>query len=472
MLVGAAALACGEPAVEVVVPPGPAVASAGPGEVAAAVPEPAAPPGCAELAATAATSPEDAALLVWTCPEVKAGPAVLRGALLQAGSPAEAAALLPRLAGAPDLAGLARLAALDRAAALPGELPDPVTAPVSPVTEAVIAGAVRAIGAHTASGLNHEQRTRAMAYLARTYHEALAQLGLPQGQPLPPFARLLAGRFLHFGRSFCQMYWQRRVAGLEGLFAATEGQLMRVMLALEATPHTADDALLAVERQRARRYLQGGGVAERLKSKGVTESPAELLPIVNEFDRLVDHGFVELAIQRALFLAGEQPVGFGVAPVAEVLVELLSERDLGEFRALLDRRIAEARALQPPPPEHGAKALPPRRKFGWTDAAEVAGAARRWLAEAQQASGFARRHALARAILLLRDRPDATRSLLREILPSKGPGIALGIELLESVDGDSLAWLRLRAAASGATSDVAIRRTFALASRDAGLLPR
>lgn len=472
-----AGLACGgSPAVEVIEPAAPvpsARAPAGPEIEADAEPGP--EPGavalasdCAALAGAAAAIPEDAALLVWICPEVQAGRGALRGALLQAGSPAEAAALAPRLAAAPDLAGLARLVALDRAGALPAEAPDPATASVSPIDDAVLAGVVRAVGSQTAPGLSHEQRVRAMAYLARAHHEALAQLGLPSGQPLPPFARLLAGRFLHFGRMFCAMYWQRRVAGLESLFAATEGQLIRTVLALEQSPHAGDDALLAVERQRARRHLQGGGVAERLKGRGVAESPGELLALPHELDRLLDHGFVELAIQRALFLAGEQPQGLGVAPVAELLREGLAQRDLGEYGALLDRRVADARALQPPPPEEGARALPGRQALAWPDAGKVARAAEGWLAAAAGASGLPRRHGLGRAALLLRDRPDAARELLRRA--RGGTGAALALEVLDRLDGEGLAWLR--SAAAAASGEEKVRRAFALASRDAGLQPR
>lgn len=477
-----AALACGgPPAVEVIAAPTPAAAprdAAGPAALAdegvAAPFDPAAElkaeplplADCASLAARAASSPPDAALLPWLCPEAQVSRGALRGALLLAGSPAEAAALAPRLTAAPELAGLARLAALARGGALPAEAPDPVTTPVSPIDDAVLAGVVRAIGAQTAPGLTHDQRTRAAAFLARAHNEALAQLGLPPGQPLPPFARLLAGRALHFGRSFCQMYWQRRVAGLEGIFAAAEGELLRVMLALEGSPHAGDDALLAVERQRARRHLQGGGVAERFKARGAAESPTDLLPLPHEFDRLLDHGMVELAIQRALFLAGEPPQPFGLAAMTELLREGLARRDLGEFEALLKQQIAEARALQPPPPEQGARALPARRPLAWPDAGKVADAAAGWLHAAEGAAGLARRHALGRALILLRERPDASRELIRR----GATGAAMARSLLDLHDGEGLTWLR--GATAAASGDAATRRAFALASRDAGLLPR
>jgi hypothetical protein len=319
---------------------------------------------------------------------------------------------------------------------------------------------------------------RATAYLARVHHEALLQLGAAE-PPLSPFARVLAGRFLHHGRELCRMYWQRRVAGLEGLFTATEAALAATVVALERTPHAVDDALLAVERQRSRRHLQGPGVAERLaRSAGPT--PAELLPLPHEFDRLLDHGFVELAVQRLLFLGGE-PGGLGLGPAVEFLRGVVAPaapgaRDLREYAATLERRISEARALVPPPPEHG-RGLPARVPLPWPDADAAAGAAARWLDTAADRTDLTRRHALARAALLLHDRPDAARVLLARQLaaaPRDPARVGLLLDLLARHDDDSLAALRLRAAADPTppTGDAAVRRAFARASREAGLLPR
>ena len=179
---------------------------------------------CDALLAAAALQPPDAAILLELCPDASTTPAILRNALVMADSPAAAAALVPRLAAAPDLAGLAQLVALERSTAPLAELPDPASAAVSPITATVLAAVQLAIVQQTQSGLTQDQRTRAVAYLARVHHEALLQLGLAPDQPLPPFARVLAGRFLHFGRELSRMYWQRRVAGLEGLFASTELQ--------------------------------------------------------------------------------------------------------------------------------------------------------------------------------------------------------------------------------------------------------
>ncbi len=442
---------------------------------------------CDQLAAAAATRLEDATVLLELCPEAATTPAILRNALLMVDSPAAAAALLPRLASAPDLAGLARLAAIERTSTpAPRELPDPVSATVSPITDTVLAEIQLAIVQQTASGVSQDQRTRATAYLARVHHEALQQLGLDNlrgnlGDPsLPPFARLLTGRFLHFGRELCRMYWQRRVAGLEALFASTEVALLHAVLALERTPHLADDALLAVEHQRTRRHLQGSGVAERLTRAGAVATPADLLPLLHEFDRLVDHRFVELTLQRALFLAGDPPGAFGLAPVAEWLRAQLADRDLYEYAALLERRIDESRALSPPPPEQGARPLPTRVALTWPTDLDAAAQASAWLDIAVLHDGLTRKHALARAALLLRERPDAAQALLRRELaaidPAPGRSLRLGLvqDLLVRLDDESLAVLRLRVAAAARplTGDDAVRRAFALAARDARLLPR
>ena len=450
--------------------------------VAPAAPPPAAPAAlparietCEQLAAAAAVHPPDAALLLDLCPTTATTPAILRHALLMADSPAAAAALVPRLAAAPDLAGIARLVALDRSPLpAPIDLPDPVAATVSPVTDLVLAAVQRAIVQQTESGLAQDQRTRATAYLARVHHEALLQLGLAD-EPLPPLARVLAGRFLHFGRELCRMYWQRRVAGLEALFASTEAQLLTTVLALERTPHFSADALLAVEHQRTRRHLQGSGVAERLARSG-GPSPAALLPLLHEFDRLFDHRFVELVFQRALFLAGEPPTPYGVAPVAELLRAQLADRDLPEYSELLERRIDETRALSPPPPEQASRPLPPRVPLTWPEDQAVAELAATWLATATSSQGLTRKHALGRATLLLRERPDAARALLRRELdagPARDPlRVGLLLDLLARLGDESLPDLRLRAAAATADNDDSIRRSFALAARDGRLLPR
>lgn len=451
-----------------------------------AAPAPAALPTridtCEQLASAAAVHPPDAAILLDLCPTTPTTPAILRHALLMVDSPAAAAALAPRLAAAPDLAGIARLVALDRSPLpAPLELPDPVSATVSPVTDLVLAAVQRAIVQQTESGLSQDQRTRATAYLARVHHEALLQLGLDHfsdaaaaHEPLPPLARVLAGRFLHFGRELCRMYWQRRVAGLEALFASTELALLRTVLALERSPHLADDALLAVEHQRTRRHLQASGVGERLARGG--GDPTRLLPLLHEFDRLFDHRFVELVFQRALFLAGEPPSPYGVAPVAELLRAALADRDLPEYAALLERRIDETRALDPAPPEQGARPLPPRVPLTWPEDQAIADLAATWLTTAGASEGLTRRHALARAALLLRERPDAARALLRRELaagPARDPlRVGLLLDLLARLADESLPDLRLRVAAATASGDDAVRRDFALAARDARLLPR
>lgn len=483
-----AAAAAAAPSAAPAAPPPSAATPDGQPAAPVALAPPTAITSCEALQAAAARNPADAAIALELCPDAPTTPVILRNALLMADSPAAAAALIPRLGAAPELVGLARLLALDRGGppppAAPLELPDPASAAVSPITDAVLGAVQLAVIQQTQSGLTQDQRTRAVAYLARVHQEALLQLGLVEGQPLPPLARVLAGRFLHFGRELSRMYWQRRVAGLEGLFASTELQLLRLVLALERSPHLADDALLAVEHQRSRRHLQGSGVAERIaKTLGAATpaiSPADLLPLPHEFDRLLDHGFVELVIQRALFLAGEQPGGFGIAPIAEMLRRQLETRDLRAYSATLEARIADARALSPAPPEQGSQILPARVVLAWPGEAAVADEADAWLriADAAGAAELPRRHALARASLLLRDRPDAARVLLRRALDpaaARDPvRVGLLLDLLARLDDESLAGLRLRVAAGPQPplGDDAVRRAHALAARDAGLLPR
>lgn len=435
-----------------------------------AAPVPAEISSCEQLAAAAEVDPADAAVLLGLCPDTPASPVALRHALTLAGSPAAATGLLPRLAGAPDLAGLVKLAGLHASSqGPPATLPDPATATVSPVTEEVLAAVHLAVVQQTAGGVPHDQRTRATAYLARVHHEALLQLGGGGDEPLSPFARVIAGRFVHWGRELCKSYWQRRVAGLEGLFNSTEAQLMRTVVALERTPHAGDDGLLAVERQRARRHLQGAGVKERAAKHG---GEGELLPLPHEFDRLMDQGFVELAIQRGLFLGGEVG-GYGIAAMVELLRGELKRRDLQAYARTLDKRIAEARALVPAPPETG-KPLPGRTTLTWPNEQVTADAASGWLDTADRREGFGRRHALARAVLVLAERPDATRALLGRLLaqvPRDPARVGLVLDLLRRQEDESLAGLRLQVAADP-SGDAGVRRSFALASRDAGLVPR
>jgi hypothetical protein len=92
------------------------------------------------------------------------------------------------------------------------------------------------------------------------------------------------------------------------------------------------------------------------------------------------------------------------------------------------------------------------------------------LQEAEEAQGLIRRHAILRAVLGLRDRPDAARELLRRA-GAGGLASRVARAILDRLDEDSLAGLRVRVA-SGDRGEAQVRRAFALASRDAGLLPR
>ncbi len=453
-----------------------AAAAAAESPEAPSTPVPTAITTCSELAAAAVHDPADAWLLLHLCPDTTASPAVLRQALLMIDSPAAAAAFVPRLAATPDLAGLAKLAALlpPEATTANATLPDPTSAAMSPVTDDVLAAVHLAWVAQTEAGLAHDQRTRATAYLARVHHEALAQLGYASlsDQPLPPFARFLSGRFVHFGRELCSMYWQRRVAGLERLFATTEAQLLTISLNLERTPHLADDALLAVERQRTRRHLQGTGVRDRLaRSDSLQATVDDLLPLTHELDRLLDHGLLELAFQRALYLGATPPNALGLAGVAEFLRAELTNRDLGEYRNLLERRIDETTAQVPPPVQAGP-GLPDRVALGYPATADVVATAMNWWAEAQRAepTSLPQRRALARLVLAVQGRPDASARLLSE--PDIKPLHPVLRDLLARHDSDSLTSLRIAATASGPDHDADVRRQFAVAARAANLQPR
>ena len=130
----------------------------------------------------------------------------------------------------------------------------------------------------------------------------------------------------------------------------------------------------------------------------------------------------------------------------------------------------------PPPPEQASRPLPPRVPLTWPEDQAVAELAATWLATATSSQGLTRKHALGRATLLLRERPDAARALLRRELdagPARDPlRVGLLLDLLARLGDESLPDLRLRAAAATADNDDSIRRSFALAARDGRLLPR
>ena len=436
---------------------------------------------CEALHLRSRSSDADVQLLPRLCPNLVLDRAEARRILLGAGSAERVAEQVRQLDGWPELQGIARLALLDRASmAPPNELPDPATALLTPIDDRLLAAVSLAYALLDRPDLGELDRTRAHAFLARIHIEALHALGLPPGRPLPPLARILAARALHHGRQFCRFYWQRRVAGLERVFADTELELLALLIDLENTPHAGDSGLLAIERQQVREYLERQGphdriaaLARRRPDAGALDTDL-LLPFVHELDRLVDHRLIDMALDRALEQGGD-PGGYGLDPVIAVITEDLRSRDLREYERRLAKRVERARQ-QVPRARHeaGAKELEPELPVEWPSAHEVAAQAHRWLELAQgRPPDFARRHALARARLLLEDRPDALLDLLDvpEGDDAKDPVLAEAapwlLALLDARDTESLASLRIRVAFPPADRDTAIRQAFALATRDA-----
>ncbi len=447
---------------------------------------------CAALHARAASSDADLRLLPELCPNLVLERAEARRVLLGAGDARALAVAIPSLDAWPELQGIARLAARDRAGLPPpSELPDPATALLTPIDDrllAAVAAADESLARDAAPGLDPAgaiaaelARTRAHAFLARIHIEALHALGLPPGRPLPPLARLLAARALHHGRQFCRFYWQRRVAGLERVFADTELELLALLVDLENTPHAGDGGLLVLERQLVREYLERPGTRERIAALARKRPDAGaldtdlLLPFVHELDRLFDHRLIDWALERAL-RKGAETSGYGLDPVIAVVTEDLRARDLREYERRLAKRVEKARANVPRARhEAGPAELEPELPLEWPSAIEVADQAHRWLALAKdRPPDFARRHALARAMQLLDDRPDALLELLDRgpsdaVVASAAPAL---LELLDARDGESLASLRVRVAFGAGDRDARERRAYALATRDALMHPR
>lgn len=444
-------------------------------------------PDCDALARRAERDDVELSLVPLLCPGLTLDHSQLRRVLLSVGSAAAAADVIASLDRDAELQGLARLASLDRSSQPPpSELPDPATALLTPIDDRILAAVELAYAQLRRDDLDETTRTLAHAFLARVYMQALQTLGLPPGRPLPPFARLLAGPALFHARSFCRFYWQRRIGGLERLFAETELELLTLLIDLDNTPHAGDTALLAVERQQVRMYLEREGPRSRI-AKRAQQRPETiglgvelLLPFVHEIERLFDHRFIDLALERAM-RRGAEPGGYGIDELAALVTEQLRERDLREYERRLARRVERARKSTPSSRHAGSRELEPELPVEWPSAARVAEDAHAWLAIAHgRGPDFVRKHARARAIALLSWRGDAVRELLAagpEDAVVRGEE-ALLFALLDSTGEDDLAGLRLRVTAeqprgdAPVLRDARVRRRFALATRDALLHPR
>lgn len=419
---------------------------------------PALPEDCDTLAGLATEGGPDAVLLVWLCPDRPLDPVVARAALLAVRSPDEAAALAPLLTDHPALQGLARLVAQDAVPPV-ATLPDPARAVVSPVDDTVLAQVQRAHALFAARGISHTERTRAQALLAKVHLQATQQLGVGVGRPPEPFARLLAGRALHHGRLFCVGYWQGRVAGLAALFREVEPSLSSLVIALESSPHHGDAARLAVELDESRRYIQREGPRTRIERRmaersGITVLGAggfdRLHPLPNDLDRLLDLGFVDLAVARALAEAARSD-GPGLRPMEQLLRDALVRAERGEYLALLDLRLTQARARTSPPPEHGTGSTAHAMEMPWPSPETVADEAATFIGRAPEDSGLARRYALGRALLLVRPRPDALVLLLDQATADDAsPALRAAAPWLErelwARDDGRLPWLQRRVA--------------------------
>jgi hypothetical protein len=444
-------------------------------------------PDCKTLADRAERSDADVALLPMLCPGVTLDHGQLRRVLLSVGSAAQASTMIAALDRDAELQGLVRLAVLDRAGQPPpAELPDPATALLTPIDDRILAAVALAHARLREPELDELERTRAHAFLARVYLQGLQSLGLSQGRPLPPFARLLAGPALYHARAFCRFYWQRRIAGLERTFAEVEFDLLTLLVDLENTAHAGDPGLLMVERQQTRVYFEREGPRGRIAKRAEQRPDAGvrgtevLLPFVHELDRLFDHRFVDLALERAM-RRGAEPDGLGLDPLVAVVTEDLRERDLREYERRLARRVERARKNTPSSRHAGVRELEPELPVEWPDAEKVAEQAHAWLLLAHgRGPDFGRAHARARAVALLQWRPDAVVTLLG----SKPDDVAvrshheLLFSLLDAYGDDELASLRLRVAAGRPSGgephdrDARVRRRYALATRDALLHAR
>ncbi len=417
-----------------------------------------------------------------TCPAAPGTPAAAledRALLLSADSPLAAADLIDRLHAA-DLRGIARLVALARPgsppleAAINGAITKPLSTPVSPIDDQVLALVVVAGERRLDRMATHTARIKANALLARTYNEALLQLGLPPKGPLPPLARVLAGRFLHYGRDFVSAQWRRRVPGLDDLAKAIERRLLEVLLAVEATPYSGDDALLTTERAACRRYLQGAAVGRRLSSGDGKPPPSELLaPWTAEIERWIDLGFTDQATDLAIAYSRR----VGADPAESFLQNALQAKRREDGRRRAVKRFNELRDQDSPPPLEGEEPMPRSRPQVWPAVETIIGPIFDRLS-----SDTPRRQALAEAILALRARPDAALYGLAELVPTSPQSTEIRrsdrvaeidwllpeIEALSPVTREHLrlavAAAKMRIPPPGEAAERSLRRSFALAA--------
>ena len=436
-------------------------------------PAPVLPDDCDAVRAMADDDEHAAALLPVLCPDVALDAVTARKVLLAADSADAARRRVPLMRGHAELEALAKLLAQVQVdVEIDARLPDPATAIVTPLSDAVLATAALARSQLLTPGLGSDAHTRARAYLAKVHTHALRQLGVETTRPPGPFGRQLAALAIHHGRSFCLAYWRRRIAGLGTLFTETERAILQAVLVLEADASAGDPPLVAYELSMGRQYVERPDVHARLLEAYERDlgpfSPGRVEPIAKALPRLLEHGLVDLAIARALTLRkrGNVPL----ADIEQMLRTRLSELEGEEYLERLDTRLIRARS-QPSPAT--AASLDHAPDPDWASASAVA---REQLEAIEGAtSAFARRFALGRAVLVFRARPDALRIALDRAATSTQPSVATAVPLLRSVvdelDDGRLAWLRRKAATDHLVvtdEEAAARRRFAAMAREAG----
>ncbi len=442
------------------------------------VPKPLAPPpvlpaNCEEVGEMAAEDPYAAALLPMLCPEIPLDAVAARKALLAADSADAARRRIPLLAGHTELEALAKLVAQASVdVEIDARLPDPATAIVTPLSDTVLSTVALARARLQTSGLGPSAHTQARGYLAKVHTHALRQLGIETTRPPGPLGRQLAALSIHYGRSFCTAYWRRRVPGLGTLFNETERAILWAVLVLEADSSAGDPPLVAYELSMGRQYVERTDVHARLlkafeRDLG-PQSPNRVEPIANALPRLLEHGFVDLAIARALTLRkrGNVPL----ADIEQLLRSGLTDAEGDEYLERLDARLKRARGKSPPA---SAASLDHAADPDWDSPSVVA----RTQLEAIEAADteFARRYALGRAVLVFRARPDALRVALDRAGSSTQPSVATAVPLLRAVldeiDDGRLSWLRRQAQTDVRVvtdEEAATRRSFAKLAREAG----
>ncbi len=431
------------------------------------------PENCDDVVAQAESDRNAAALLPVLCPDVELTPITARAVLMAADSADAARRRIELLAPFTELAALAKLVAQVHVdASIDPRLPDPARAVVTPLNEQVLATAQLARAQLYTPGLGPDAHTRARAYLAKVYAHALRQLGVGPAHPPGPLGRLLAAQAIHYGRSFCDAYWRRRVAGLYPLCAETEVSMLRAVLALEADSTAGDVPIAALELDEGRRYLLRKDTTARLEKALATATsplaPNRLAPLASDLNRLLEHGFVDLAIGRALSLRkqGNLPL----SAVEQLLHAGLADVEGDEYVQRLSARIERNRKSGGAVPSGRLEHDPDP---SWPSASAIARTQLDTLSAAP--SEFAYRYALAQTVLVFRARPDALRVALERAATSTVDPIVRALPTLRAVldelDDGRLAGLRRQVATDAAIvtdPEARLRRAFALVAREAG----